>query len=72
MSYFTTRPGWNVETTHPTVEPDGDVPVCTRCADAIDPTVAFAADWGSTAHGHNFTDENGDTHVITVRVIVEP
>ena len=68
MAYYTSRSGWNVETTHPTVEPNGNVPVCSSCADAIDPTINFAADWGSTAHQHSFTDGNGDTHVIVVRV----
>lgn len=65
--YQTTRPGWNIETIHPTVEPDGDVPVCEQCSDMIDPTLAFAVDWGSTSHGSQIQDPDGIAHVVYVR-----
>ena len=63
--FFTTREGWNVETTH---DPEAEA----ACGGAIDPTIAFAADWGSDNHQHSFTDDNGDAHVIVVRRIIEP
>lgn len=63
--FYSNRPGWNVETTH---DPETEA----ACGDAIDPTVAFAADWGSTAHQHRFTDADGIDHAITVRKVVEP
>lgn len=58
--FYYERNGWNVETTH-------DIALEPLCADAIDPTIAFASDWGSTAHQHSFTDSTGDAHVIIVR-----
>jgi hypothetical protein len=54
--------GWDVETTH-------DITVDTPCADAIDPTLKMAQDWGSSAHQHQFTDSNGDVHTIVVRQV---
>jgi hypothetical protein len=62
-------PGWTVETTHPT-DPNGP-DYCATCADNIAPTIAFAEDWGSSAHGNQITDENGVDHVIQVRRVVE-
>ena len=67
--YYTTRPGWNVETTHPTEAPDGDVPVCGDCSSGIDPAIAFAVDWGSTAFQAQTTDAEGNTHTVVVRAV---
>jgi hypothetical protein len=61
-------PGWAVETTHNT-DPALDG-YCATCADNIVPTIAFAEDWGSVAHGNQITDENGVDHVIQVRRVV--
>jgi hypothetical protein len=67
--FYTVVGDWNVETTHPIdTEAEG---YCYQCADAVDPTIAFAADWGSQAHQHSFTDANNVDHVIVVRKIVE-
>lgn len=60
-------PGWTIETTHPV--DDTDPTFCQACADAVAPTVAFAADWGSTAHGHQFEQPEGTAHRITVRAV---
>lgn len=60
-------PGWTIETTHPVTE--GDPDFCQPCFDAVGPTVAFAADWGSTAHGHQFEQPEGTMHVVVVRVV---
>ncbi len=54
--------GWNVETTHEIAED-------AHCHDAIEPTIAFAVDFGSPAHQHSFWDGNGTEHVIVVRQI---
>jgi hypothetical protein len=64
MTFFYDYPGWSVETTH-------DIALDAPCADTIQPTIDFATGWGSVAHQHSFTDGNGDTHVITVRQVVE-
>jgi hypothetical protein len=55
--------GWHVETTH-------DITTDPLCNDAIEPTIAFATDWGSTAFQHQFNDDNGNSHVIVVRQTV--
>jgi hypothetical protein len=61
MTFFYDYPdGWNVETTHEIAED-------THCHDAIEPTIAFAVDFGSTAHQHSFWDGSGTEHVIVVR-----
>lgn len=60
-------PGWTIETTHPVDE--ADPAFCAQCAGAVGPTVAFAADWGSTAHQHQFTDDQGTVHTIVVRQV---
>lgn len=60
--------GWNVETSHP-VEETEEGPICTACLDAIEPTIAFAVDWGSTAFQAQFTDSEGAPHTVVVRAI---
>lgn len=67
MSYFTTRPGWNVETTHPLDAPDGDIPVCAYCTDMVDPAIAFAVDWGFTGFQAQATDSEDVVHTVVVR-----
>jgi hypothetical protein len=72
--YYTTRPGWNVETTHPVEEGQSESePLCptSACIDGIDPAIAFATDWGSPAHGNQITDPDSTVHMIIVRQ-VEP
>ena len=66
MTYYYTRPGWNVETTHP-IEPGEDGPVCEVCASLVAPTTAFAEAQGSTAHGHMEPEGDGTSHLIVVR-----
>lgn len=70
MPYHYARPGWNVETSHP-IEENDEAPVCETCLNTVDPTIAFAADWGSTAHGHTMTDSDGNSHTVVVRQIIE-
>lgn len=65
--YYTTRPGWDVETSHPTEAPDGDTPVCEQCSNMIDPAIAFAADWGSSAFQAQTTDPDSTVHTVVVR-----
>lgn len=65
--YYTTRPGWNVETLHHTEAPDGDIPVCETCTNMIEPAIAFASDWGSSAFQATTFDEQGNTHTVVVR-----
>lgn len=60
--------GWNVETLHP-IEETEEGPICTSCLDAVQPTINFAADWGSTAHQAQFTDADAETHTVVVRQI---
>lgn len=68
--YYTTRPGWNVETTHPTEEGQSDTePLCSDCSTGIEPAIAFATDWGSTAFQAQTTDENGTNHIVVVRAV---
>jgi hypothetical protein len=72
--YYTTRPGWNVETTHPVEEGQSESePLCPagNCITGIDPAIAFATDWGSTAFQAQTTDGDGNNHVVVVRA-VEP
>jgi hypothetical protein len=64
MTFPYSYPGWNVETTH-------DIELDPPCAESIEPTIKLAADWGSVAHQHQFTDSNGDVHTIVVRQVVE-
>ncbi len=61
-------PGWTVETTHPT-EPGEGITVCETCLGMIPGTIAFAADWGSTAHSNQHTDSEGATHTVVVRQV---
>ena len=67
--YTTTRPGWDVETSHPTEAPDESVQVCAQCLGMIDPTIAFAVDWGSPAFQAQTTDSEGLTHTVVVRAV---
>ena len=64
-------PGWTVETTHPIEEAEG-VTVCDPCLNAIDPLIAFAEDWGSTAFGTQFENPEGVLHYVVVRKVVTP
>lgn len=68
--FYTTRPGWNVETTHPVEEPQ-EGPFCATCLNAIEPGIAWAIDWGSVAYGNQINDPDGTVHLIVVRQIVE-
>lgn len=70
--YFTTRPGWDVETSHPVEEGQSESePLCVTadCINGIDPAIAFATDWGSSAFQAQTTDGDGNTHTIVVREI---
>jgi hypothetical protein len=58
--------GWTVETSHPSFE--GAENLCATCAQLVDPTIAWAIDWGSTAFGSMVWDENGGEHRIRVSV----
>ena len=66
--YRAYREGWDVETTHP-VEETEEGPICSTCLNGIEPAIAFAIDWGSTAFGAQTTDPDGTTHMIVVRQI---
>lgn len=68
--YESTRPGWNVESTHPVTE-DADAPLCATCSEAIDYAIRIAVYGESEAHSHTVTDANGDVHTVTVRKIGE-
>jgi len=61
-------PGWTVETSHPVDEADPEY--CAQCAGMIAPAIAFATDWGSTAHGSQTTDGEGNNHTVVVRQVV--
>lgn len=70
--YYTTRPGWNVETSHPVEEGQSESePLCptAACVDGIDPAIAFATDWGSTAFQAQTSDPDSTVHTIVVRQI---
>ncbi len=60
-------PGWSIETTHP-VDPES-AEYCPWCADMVPRTVAFAADWGSTAHGAVEFHPEEVEHRVTVRAV---
>lgn len=60
-------PGWTVETTHPVDE--ADPLYCATCAGLVPATIAFAADWGSTAHTNQYNDDEGGVHTVTVRQV---
>lgn len=55
-------PGWTVETTHFEEQ---------FCTDLIEPAIAMAESWGSTAYRHETEDEQGVIHGVTVRKVVE-
>lgn len=67
MTYFTTRPGWSVETTHPVDAPVENEPVCSNCSDMIDPAIAFAVDWAFTGFQAQATDSEDVVHTVVVR-----
>lgn len=64
MVFHYQRDGWNVETTH-------DIEIDQPCADGIDPAIAFATDWGSSAFQAQTVDNEGIWHTIVVRQITE-
>lgn len=63
--------GWNVETTHPIEENEAE-PICTLCANAVAPAVAFAVEIEALGYQHSFTDSNGNNHVIVARPVPAP
>ena len=70
--YQTTRNDWNVETTHPVEEGQSPTePLCVSgdCITGIDPAIAFAIDWGSTAFQAQTQDAQGNVHTIVVRQV---
>jgi len=62
-------PGWTVETTHP-IDPEAEGYDAT-CADLVEPTIAMAEAWDSSAFGQQVTDAQGVDHLVIVRKIVE-
>lgn len=58
--------GWDVETLHPSYE--GAENRCPTCRDLVEPTIAWAIDWGSTAFGSMVYDDQGGEHRIRVSV----
>jgi hypothetical protein len=60
-------PGWSVETTHPVDE--ADPAYCSHCFAMIDPTIAFAQSWGSTAHSATEYEPPDVAHTVTVRQV---
>lgn len=65
--YTTIVGDWSVDTTHSIDTESLDYEA--TCADAVQPTIAFAADWGSTAHAHTILDPDGTRHEILARLI---
>lgn len=60
-------PGWTVETSH-TID-QSDPLYCATCEGMIPGTIAFAADWGSSAHSSQITDAEGNNHTVVVRQV---
>jgi hypothetical protein len=54
--------GWTVEKTHEE---------CATCDECVAIAYTFAVDWGSPAHGHTTTDEQGVNHTGVVRKVEE-
>jgi len=65
--YTTVVGDWSVETTHD-IDPESQ-DYEAACADAVQPTIAFAQDWGSSAHGNQFEEPPGVEHAVVVRKI---
>lgn len=62
-------PNWDVETSHP-IEETEEGPIDETCLNAVEPAIAFATDWGSSAFQAQTTDPDGTVHTVVVRQIV--
>lgn len=55
--------GWTVEMIHED---------CLACVALVQPCITMAEDWGFGSMGSQATDDEGITHNITIRRVVEP